>query len=215
MLGRVWCFLPLILCKSQCFGLAFHSKLTLRMSWCAPPDTGVSSLQLVALEQLPSIEGAVEIRMDVTFLRGPCRGGALLRPLLQILTEAVGADAYIGPKGSTNLPEIFINPVHSAWADVGIGPYTGFKILSVIRYLEKQKKMLDRTFEFLTSVLTLTQCLYYSIPRLKKTALSQQHKMTGQPRPPKRQDRNCSAAHRPQQVRFRSTPSKPKPVCRS
>ena len=36
----------------------------------APPDTGVSSLQLVALERLPSIEGADEIRIDVTFLRG-------------------------------------------------------------------------------------------------------------------------------------------------
>ena len=40
-------------------------------SFCyAPPDTGVSSLILVALERLPSIEDAVVIRMDVTFLRG-------------------------------------------------------------------------------------------------------------------------------------------------
>ena len=37
---------------------------------CAPPDTGVSGLQLVALEQLLSIEGSAEILMDVTFLRG-------------------------------------------------------------------------------------------------------------------------------------------------
>ena len=37
---------------------------------CAPPDTGVSDLQLVALERLLSIEGADEIRIDVTFLRG-------------------------------------------------------------------------------------------------------------------------------------------------
>ena len=35
---------------------------------------------LVASEQLPSIEGALEIQMNFTFLRGPCRGGALLRP---------------------------------------------------------------------------------------------------------------------------------------
>ena len=34
------------------------------------PDTGVSDLQLVSVEYLPSIEGTVEIRMDVTFLRG-------------------------------------------------------------------------------------------------------------------------------------------------
>ena len=40
-------------------------------SFCyAPPDTGMSSLILVALEQLPSIEGADEIRIDVTFSRG-------------------------------------------------------------------------------------------------------------------------------------------------
>ena len=49
-------------------GVPLGSHLT---SFCyAPPDTGVSSLQLVAVEQLLSIEGAVEIRMDVTFLRG-------------------------------------------------------------------------------------------------------------------------------------------------
>ncbi len=34
----------------------------------APPDTGVSSLKLVVLERLPSIEGATEILADVTFL---------------------------------------------------------------------------------------------------------------------------------------------------
>ena len=40
-------------------------------SFCyAPPDTGESDLQLVALERLLSIEGADEIWIDVTFLRG-------------------------------------------------------------------------------------------------------------------------------------------------
>ena len=70
MLGRVWCFLLLILGGKQCFSLAFHSGVTLRVSYYAPPDTGVSDLQLVAFEYLQSIEGAVEIRMDFTFLRG-------------------------------------------------------------------------------------------------------------------------------------------------
>ena len=37
---------------------------------CAPPDTGVSDLQLVALERLPSIEGSAEILIGATFLRG-------------------------------------------------------------------------------------------------------------------------------------------------
>ena len=64
------CILRLNLGKSQCFGLAFHSMVTLRISYYAPPDTGVPNLQLVALEQLLSIEGALEIRMNVTFLRG-------------------------------------------------------------------------------------------------------------------------------------------------
>ena len=36
----------------------------------APPDTGVSGLWLVALGRLPSIEGTVEIQINVTFLRG-------------------------------------------------------------------------------------------------------------------------------------------------
>ena len=49
--------------------MSFHSVVTLRVFDYAPPDTGVSNLQLVALEQLPSIEGAVEILTRVAFLR--------------------------------------------------------------------------------------------------------------------------------------------------
>ena len=52
------------------FQASFHSGVTLRASWYAPPDTGESDLQLVALERLLSIEGADEIRIDVTFSRG-------------------------------------------------------------------------------------------------------------------------------------------------
>ena len=50
--------------------MSFHSVVTLRVFDYAPPDTGVSDLQLVALERLLSIEGAVENQTDVTFLRG-------------------------------------------------------------------------------------------------------------------------------------------------
>ena len=40
-------------------------------SFCyAPPDMGVSGSQLVAVERLLSIEGALEIQMNFTFLRG-------------------------------------------------------------------------------------------------------------------------------------------------
>ena len=52
------------------FQASFHTIVTLRASWYAPPDTGVPNLQLVSVEQLLSIEGALEIQMDVTFLRG-------------------------------------------------------------------------------------------------------------------------------------------------
>ena len=83
MRGDAGCNLPLNLGKAQCFSLTFHSVVTLRAFWYAPPDTGVPNLQLVSVEHLPSIEGALEIQIDVTFLRGPCRGGALLRPLFR------------------------------------------------------------------------------------------------------------------------------------
>ena len=66
--------------QAPMFQASFHTRVTLRESWYAPPDTGVSGLQLVALERLLSIEGTLEILMNVTFLRAPCRGGALLRP---------------------------------------------------------------------------------------------------------------------------------------
>ena len=56
--------------REPIFQASFHTMVTLRASGCAPPDTGVSDLQLVALERLLSIEGADEIRIDVTFLRG-------------------------------------------------------------------------------------------------------------------------------------------------
>ena len=46
--------------------MSFHSGVTLRASDYAPPDTGVSDLQLVALERLLSIEGAEEIRISCT-----------------------------------------------------------------------------------------------------------------------------------------------------
>ena len=71
-LGYVWCFLRLSLGKPQCFGLAFHSVVTLRASWYAPPDTGASSLQLVAIEYLPSIEGAGRIRWSAPFCGEVC-----------------------------------------------------------------------------------------------------------------------------------------------
>ena len=67
MLGRVRCFLPLNSGKNLCFGLAFHTILTLRASWYAPPDTGVPNLQLVALEYLQSIEGAGRICWSAPF----------------------------------------------------------------------------------------------------------------------------------------------------
>ena len=49
---------------------SFHTIVTLRIFWYAPPDTGISDLILVALERLPSMEGTVKIWIICTFLRG-------------------------------------------------------------------------------------------------------------------------------------------------
>ena len=62
--------------QAPSFWMPFHSVVTSRVFDYAPPDTGVPNLKLVALEQLLSIEGALEIRMNFTFLRGkaPLKG---------------------------------------------------------------------------------------------------------------------------------------------
>ena len=65
------------------FQASFHTIVTLRASWYAPPDTGVSNLQLVALERLPSIEGADKNRWLLPPCGAVCRGGALLRPFFR------------------------------------------------------------------------------------------------------------------------------------
>ena len=60
---------------------------------CAPPDTGESDLQLVALERLLSIEGADEIRIDVTFLRGKAPlPGELSAKLTERLSQICDCD---------------------------------------------------------------------------------------------------------------------------
>ena len=52
------------------FQASFHSIVTLRVSAARRLIRGVSDLQLVALERLPSIEGSAEILIGATFLRG-------------------------------------------------------------------------------------------------------------------------------------------------
>ena len=54
-------------------------------------------MQLVSVEHLPSIEGALEIQIDVTFLRGPCRGGALLRPYKLPRKKATSIKISVAP----------------------------------------------------------------------------------------------------------------------
>ena len=66
--------------REPIFQASFHTIVTLRASYYAPPDTEVSGLQLVAVERLLSIEGAAEILMGVAFLRGPCRGASQRLP---------------------------------------------------------------------------------------------------------------------------------------
>ena len=63
----VGCFLRLNSGKHQCFGLAFHSVVTLRISYYAPPDTREPGLWAVAFEYLQSIEGAGRICWSAPF----------------------------------------------------------------------------------------------------------------------------------------------------
>ena len=76
------------------FQASFHTRVTLRASYYAPPDTGVPNLQLVALEYLLKIEDADQICWSAPFCGevffhcfAPCRGGALLRPRVPISSE--------------------------------------------------------------------------------------------------------------------------------
>ena len=69
------------------FQASFHTRVTLRASYYAPPDTGVPNLQLVALEYLLKIEGADQICWSAPFCgevificSALCRGGAEPRP---------------------------------------------------------------------------------------------------------------------------------------
>ena len=87
--------------QASMFWMSFHTRLTLRASWYAPPDTEVSGLQLVALEQLPSIEGAIKILMDVTFLRGQVVGGGSALP--------AGAD-FVGRTGGAEPRPYRVHP---------------------------------------------------------------------------------------------------------
>ena len=77
-LGRVLVHPASVFRREPIFYASFHSIVTLRVFDYAPPDTGVSNLQLVSVEYLPSIEGATELLMGATFLRGPC-SGAIIR----------------------------------------------------------------------------------------------------------------------------------------
>ena len=82
------------------FQASFHSIVTLRVFYYAPPDTGVSSLRLVAVEYLPSIEGAGQVCWSAPFcgefficthsMPSPMRG----RWHGEAVTDEVGALAF-------------------------------------------------------------------------------------------------------------------------
>ena len=70
MLGDARCVLPLNSGKHQCFGLAFHTRVTLRIFDYAPPDTLAPDLWAVAFEYLQSIEGAACVCQAAPFCIG-------------------------------------------------------------------------------------------------------------------------------------------------
>ena len=70
VLGDAGCMLPLILSGPQCFSLAFHSVVTLRMSWYAPPDT-VGIRFVTSCRRISAIHRRCRPSLLVcTFLRG-------------------------------------------------------------------------------------------------------------------------------------------------
>ena len=70
VLGDAGCMLPLILGGPQCFSLAFHSVVTLRMSWYAPPDT-VGIKFAASCHRISAINGRCgPDSLVCTFLRG-------------------------------------------------------------------------------------------------------------------------------------------------
>ena len=70
VLGDAGCMLPLVLGGPQCFSLAFHSVVTLRMSWYAPPDT-VGIKFVTSYRRISAINRRCRPDLLVcTFLRG-------------------------------------------------------------------------------------------------------------------------------------------------
>ena len=70
MLGYGWVRPASDFRQASEFWASFHTIVTLRASWYAPPDTGVPNLQLVAVEYLLKIEGAGRICRSVPFRIG-------------------------------------------------------------------------------------------------------------------------------------------------
>ena len=122
------------------FQASFHTRLTLRASYYAPPDTGVSDLQLVALEQLPS---KVQWRFGwiSPSCGAVCRGGTLLRP------KSFWLLSCLSHRGKS--PE---KPKGFFWSVQGSlrGNRNPLRLFFFCQrfLLEKQKKMLCRTCKF-------------------------------------------------------------------
>ena len=76
----VWCILHLNSGERLCFSLAFHSILTLRASWYAPPDTvgikfAASCLRTIAINRRCSLDlsGCTFLRVGLLYLPRPYR----------------------------------------------------------------------------------------------------------------------------------------------
>ena len=75
-------------------------------SFCyAPPDTGESDLIPVAVERLLSIEGADEIRIDVTFLRGKAPLSGELSPKVTERLQQICHDLSVSAFRRATSPE--------------------------------------------------------------------------------------------------------------
>ena len=128
----VWCFLPLNLGKHQCFRRRSTRWSPYGFFDYAPPDTGVPNLQLVSVEYLPSIEGALEIQMNVTFLRGkaPLPGADSPYQGEMSRRDKRGRDAGSAQPRLRGCSRFAIKPKPQVWLAVSDAPPAALSFLS-------------------------------------------------------------------------------------
>ena len=122
MRGDAGCILPLNSGKTQCFGLAFHTMVTLRVSYYAPPDMGHRICKSLRLNSCGKTSCRKKLGSTDSHWFSSYRGKDPRKP------KRFSWSVQGGLGGNRNPPRLF---------------FFCQRFL-----LEKQKKMLDRTCKF-------------------------------------------------------------------